>query len=84
MFYAQEPWGELRADMRALASLLLTNNPHADVTMIGPHYFGEDEADDAARKAELDRQFEAIGADKIQEALRKGREAHRAKKAKNG
>lgn len=37
-FYAQDPWGELRADLRALVVQLHHNDPHCDAELIWPYF----------------------------------------------
>lgn len=83
LFYAQDPWGELRADMRAAAMVINLNNPKSDVSMFCP-YFEDDEVDDETRFQEGQAALAAIGPEAIQEALKRGRDKYLEAKAKRG
>lgn len=82
-FYSEEPWGELRSDLRALTTVLHMWNPHTEASMQWP-YFEQDDVDDAERYEKLQAELAAIGPDKIQEAFKRGREKFLAEKAKRG
>lgn len=86
LFYAADPWGELRQDGRFVALVQTLLNPNTEIKMFYPYFWDEDEefVDDETRYQQLQSQIAAIGPEKIQERLKAGREAHLAKKKANG
>lgn len=84
LFYAADPWGELRSDMRAAAMVINLNNPKTDVGMFHPYFEQDDEIDDEARFQEGQAAMAALGEEQIREALKRGREKYLAEKAKRG
>lgn len=81
-FYAEDPWGEERSDLRMTAMLAIQRSPETDVTPFYPYYDGEQEL--LARKAAMDERAASLSTEEVEERLRKARELHFASKAKRG
>jgi ubiquinone/menaquinone biosynthesis C-methylase UbiE len=81
-FYDQDPWGELRADMRSTAHYLFQQGSE-DVSPFMP-YFGETEAEQIESKKRLEERKAELSQEELAERFRKAREQHFANKKKNG
>lgn len=82
-FYEQDPWGEVRQDLRMLASLMLQWNPRGEVRMVWPYFVTEEES--LEQLAQQEKQLAAMDMAAIEAKFAKALEEHEAKKkAKHG
>jgi hypothetical protein len=81
--FAQEPWGELRDDMRAAANTLHQLGAGQDVELMGPHYFQNQERldEEVARLMAMKAKHDTA---EHQAKLKAARKAHMEAKKRGG
>lgn len=79
-FYEQDPWGESRQDMRSMAMLLTQWVKDTETSMIWPYWESDEDAAETFREGQ--KLLAELGTERIQEALKRGREKHLVEKAK--
>lgn len=78
--YEQDPWGELRADMRASVNTLHGMGSGETVSPIWPYYGDGDELGE--RIEAIEKRKASLDESGMKERLKRARELHKAAKAK--
>lgn len=81
--YIQEPWGEMRDDMRAAANTLHQRGVGDDVSLMGPNYFmNQDRLDEEVSRLKAQEAKHDTAAHKAK--LAAARKAHMEAKKRGG